>query len=97
RASSGFLTGLGLTPKIGRDLSGADDTAGAPNVALISESLWRHHFAGSPSVLGRRLLIDGFTREFIGVFSAGLQFGRNSEVLLPVIDVYQEPRLQVLD
>src|SRR5690349_21635971 len=59
RASSGFLSVLGLTPRIGRDLSAADDTAGAPNVALISESLWRHHFAGSPSLLGRRVLIDG--------------------------------------
>src|SRR5882757_1828655 len=56
RASSGFLSVLGLKPKIGRDLSAADDIAGAPNVALISESLWRHHFAGSPSVLGRRVL-----------------------------------------
>ena len=62
RASSGFLTVLGLKPKIGRDLSGADDTAGAPNVALISESLWRHHFAGSPSVLGWRVLMDWCAR-----------------------------------
>src|SRR5215467_9109410 len=35
RASSGFLSMMGLKPKIGRDLSSADDIAGAPNVALI--------------------------------------------------------------
>ena len=66
-----------LKPKIGRDLIGADDIAGAPNVALISENLWRKHFARSPSVLGRRALIDGLEREIIGVFPAELQFGRN--------------------
>src|SRR5215475_14502430 len=52
RASSGFLSVLGLKPKIGRDLSAVDDTAGAANVALVSENLWRQHFGGSPSVLG---------------------------------------------
>src|SRR5438552_13351232 len=41
RASSGFLAVMGLKPKIGRDLSAADDLAGSPNVALISEKLWR--------------------------------------------------------
>src|SRR5215813_4691079 len=45
RASSGFLSVLGLKPKIGRDLSAADDLAGAQNVALISEDLWKHQFA----------------------------------------------------
>ena len=97
RASSGFLTVLGLKPKIGRDLSGADDTAGAPNVALISESLWRHHFAGSPSVLGRRVLIDGLAREIIGVFPAELQFGRNPEVLLPLSEIANEPWMRNRD
>src|SRR6187397_1843553 len=59
RGSSGFLSVLGLKPKLGRDLSAVDDVAGAPNVALISENLWRHDFGGSPSVLAQRVLIDG--------------------------------------
>src|SRR6476646_2723364 len=54
RASSGFLSVLGLKPKIGRDLSAVDDGDGAPNVTLISENLWRKSFAGSPDVLGKR-------------------------------------------
>src|SRR5205814_3442201 len=91
RASSGFLSVMGLKPKIGRDLTAADDTAGAPNVALISENLWRKHFAGSPSVLGRRALIDGLQREIIGVFPAELQFGRNPDVLLPLSEIAKEP------
>ena len=59
RASGGFLSVLGLKPKIGRDLTPAEDVAGAPNVVLISENLWRRHYAGSPDVLGQRALIDG--------------------------------------
>ena len=97
RASSGFLSVLGLKPKIGRDLTARDDIAGAPNVALISENFWRHHFAGSPSVLGRRVLIDGLEREIIGVFPAELQFGRNPDVLLPLGEIANKPWMRDRD
>ena len=97
RASSGFLSVMGLKPKIGRDLTAADDMAGSPNVALISENLWRKHFAGSPSVLGRRALIDGLEREIIGVFPAELQFGRNPDVLLPLSEIANEPWMRNRD
>jgi len=91
RASFGFLSVMGLKPKLGRDLSAADDIAGAPNVVLVSENLWRHHFGGSPSVLGRRALIDGLEREIIGVFPGELQFGRNPDVLLSLSEIANEP------
>src|SRR5204863_3787336 len=84
-------------PKIGRDLTAADDTAGAPNVALISENLWRKHFAGSPSVLGRRALINGLEREIIGVLPAELQFGRNPDLLLPLSEIANEPGMRNRD
>ncbi len=97
RASSGFLSVMGLKPKIGRDLTAADDMAGAPNGALISENLRRKHFAGSPSVLGRRALINGLEREIIGVFPAELQFGRNPDVLLPLSEIANEPGMRNRD
>jgi putative ABC transport system permease protein len=97
RASSGLLSVLGLKPKLGRDLSAADDVAGAPNVALISEKLWRHDFGASPSVLGRRVLIDGLQREIIGVFPAQLQFGRNPDVLVPLSEIAKEPSMLTRD
>lgn len=97
RASSGFLSVLGLKPKIGRDLSAADDIAGAPNRALISENLWRNRFAGSVSVLGQRALIDGLDREIIGVFPSELQFGRNPDVLLPLSEIANEPGMRNRD
>ena len=97
RASSGFLSVLGFKPKLGRDLSAVDDVAGAPNVALISENLWRHDFGASPSVLGRRVLIDGLQREIIGVFPVELQFGRNPDVLLPLSEIAKEPWMLTRD
>jgi putative ABC transport system permease protein len=97
RANSGFLSVLGLKPKLGRDLSAADDIGGAPNVALISENMWHHDFGGSSSVLGRRALIDGLEREIVGVFPDELQFGRNPDVLLPLGEIANEPSMRNRD
>jgi putative ABC transport system permease protein len=97
RVSSGFLSVLGLKPKMGRDLTLAEDVDGAPNVALISESLWRKHFAGAPDVLGRRVLIDGLEREIVGVLPPDMQFGRNPDVVLPLSEIAKNPEVQNRD
>src|SRR5207237_1633343 len=75
----------------------APDPSGSAAVALISLNLWRTHFAGSPSVLGRRVLIDGLAREIIGVFPAELQFGRNPDVLLPLSEIANVPWMRNRD
>jgi putative ABC transport system permease protein len=97
RASAGFLSELGLKPLIGRDLTISEDLDGAPNVVLISESLWRKHFGGAPDVLGRRALIDGLDREIVGVFPHQLQFGRNPDVLIPLGELVKDPGMQSRD
>ena len=91
RASSDLLSVVGLKPQIGRDLAAAEDVEGAPNVVLISENLWRKHFAGSPDVLGKRAVIDGLEREIVGVFPAALQFGRNPDVIIPLGEIAKDP------
>jgi len=97
RASAGLLPVLGVKPLIGRDLTPAEDLSGAPNVALISENLWRKHFGESPSVLGKSALIDGVEREIVGVFPAQLQFGRNPDVILPLGELVTDPGMQSRD
>ena len=85
RAPAIIFSMLGLKPQSRSRLTCGRRPAGAPNVALISENLWRKHFAGSPSVLGQRALIDGLEREIIGVVSERVRnFGRNPDVLLPL-------------
>ena len=97
RASSGFLSVIGLKPKIGRDLAPAEDISGAPNVVLISESLWRRSFGASPTVLGQRALIDGLQREIVGVFPIELQFRGNPDVILPLSEIVKQPGMQSRD
>ncbi len=97
RASSELLSVLRLKPKIGRDLTKAEDVDGAPNVVLISDSLWHKQFAGASDVLGQRVLIDGLEREIVGVLPPDMQFGRNPDVLVPLGEIVKEPGMQNRD
>jgi predicted permease len=96
RASSNFLVLMGLKPVMGREFNAAQDQPGAPPEALISERLWRHHFAASRSVIGQRALIGGSWRQIIGVFPP-LQFGRYPGIVLPLSELIKEPGMQNRD
>ena len=51
----GFMQGLGIRVAHGRTFSDADFAAGAAQVALISDDLWRTRFGGDSAVLGRSM------------------------------------------
>lgn len=51
----GFMPGLGVRVAIGRAFGPADFERGAPQVALISDELWRSRFGGDTAVIGRRV------------------------------------------
>ena len=49
---------LGVGPAFGRTFSDTENSTGASPVAVISDPLWKSHFASDPNVLGRTLRID---------------------------------------
>ena len=51
----GFMQGLGIRVAMGRSFGAADFEPGAPQVALISDELWRTRFGGDAGVIGRRM------------------------------------------
>ena len=72
---------LGVRPEIGRVFGSEDAAPGAPSVAVLSHALWMTRFAGEPSVLGRRLLLDGAPYVVVGVMPATFHFPtRDSEL-----------------
>ncbi len=78
---------VGLKPLIGRDFTEAEDVAGGPKVALISEGLWQRHFGKSPKVLGQQLVVDAVPREIIGVLPNEMRVMRSAQVYLPLGDL----------
>jgi predicted permease len=87
------LDTLGIHPVIGTFFSKDDDVLGQDNDVILSNGYWQSRFAGSSSVLGRTLRIDGVSRRIIGVLPAGVRFPyADTEFLIPVsynrADVY---------
>ena len=81
---------VGLKPLIGRDFTEADDVAGAPKVAMISEGLWKRRFGQSPKVLGQQLMVDAVPRTIVGVLPNEMRIFRRSDVYLPFGDMRAE-------
>jgi predicted permease len=73
-ATANLIPLLGVAPIIGRTFSESEDVPTGPNVAVISERVWRTRFGGDKSVIGRKLLVSGRAYEIIGVMPARFHF-----------------------
>jgi putative ABC transport system permease protein len=73
---------LGNEAVQGRVILDADEASGA-SVAVISHALWQSRFAGSRSVLGASVRIDGQPYEVVGVAPRGFAFPRPADMWVP--------------
>jgi len=72
--SGEFFPLLGVPAALGRTLAPGDNrTPGANPVAVIGYGYWQSRFAGSPDVLGRRLMVNGVAFTIVGVAQRGFQ------------------------
>lgn len=65
---------LGVTPALGRSFRPEEDHPGVESVVIISHGLWRKRFGADPSLVGRRIFLNGEGRMVIGVMPAGFKF-----------------------
>ncbi len=72
--TQGVLPILGVRPTLGRLFTRQDDTEGSPLTAILTYGYWQSRFGGAPSVIGRRITVDGENREIIGVLPASFRF-----------------------
>ncbi len=78
---------LDMKPIIGRFFSQDENQEGKNYVAAISAQLWRNRFDGDPSVLGRKIRINGEPYTIVAVMPdvipAWVEPGRHSEIWTP--------------
>jgi predicted permease len=82
--SGGYFETLGAQAVLGRTLQPADDSPGAPPVAVIGWRLYQRLFAGEPSALGSEIRIDRTPYTVVGVLSPNL----NGIIQTSPLDVY---------
>lgn len=59
---------LGLVPSIGRLLNSDDvPKSGSPQVAVVSWQFWQNALAADPSILGKRIVVNGTPLAIVGV------------------------------
>jgi predicted permease len=70
--SGNYYQVLGVQPWLGRLLSPEDDrTPGGHPVVVISYGYWQARFAKDPSIVGKKILLDGQPMTVIGVSAPG--------------------------
>ena len=80
RITAGLFDLLGVKPQLGRWFTRADEDRGAPDVAVISDSLWRRHFSADPHVIGGRISLDGQPHTVVGITPRDLHFFRGHQL-----------------
>ena len=90
RATSSLFTTLGVSPALGRVFT-EDEEAPGHRVVVISDSVWRNHFAAAASAIGSTLRLNGEAFEVIGVMPKGFEFPyRRTGVWVPFAKEYQD-------
>ena len=64
---------LRVKPILGRVFTSDEDKPGAPDVVLLSHSLWQRRFGGDPNIIGKEINLGGKTR-VIGIMPPGFQY-----------------------
>lgn len=87
RVSSEYFRVLGVSPRLGRAFTAAEDQPGGPAVAILSHGLWTRRFGSDPGVVGRPVLLDGHTYTVVGVMPAGFRSFPTVEVWSTIAQV----------
>ena len=83
--TANFFDVLGVAPELGRDFHAGEDRVSAPPVAMLSHRVWKRLYRGDPAVVGKRIVVDGVSREIVGVMPADFVFVKSApEVWTPI-------------
>jgi predicted permease len=89
RVSAAFVNAslfplLRVQPAIGRAFTEEEDKAGAGNVVILSNGLWKRRFASDPSVVNTTISLNGNSYTVLGVMPPGFSYPDNVELWTPI-------------
>src|SRR5262249_18474704 len=81
RVSADFFETFRVTPLLGRFFSTEENQPGREQVVILGEKVWKSHFAGDRSILGKLVQLNGRAATVIGVLPASFDPLANSDQL----------------
>ncbi|HEX5474755.1 MAG TPA: ABC transporter permease [Vicinamibacterales bacterium] len=82
--SASLFDVLRVRPVLGRGFHADENTPGKTDVVVLAYGLWQERFGGDRAVLGRRIALDGVSKEIIGVMPAGFSYPDDRSAWLPI-------------
>ncbi len=80
RVSAHYFDVLAIAPEMGRNFTEDEDRPHGPQVAILSDGLWRSAFGADPGVVGRAILLKGAAYTVVGVLPAGATTPANADI-----------------
>ena len=90
--SANTFATIGRQPILGRDFTAADDTPGAPAVAILGHTVWQTRYAGDRGVIGRTVRVNGRQATVIGVMPPGFAFPQTVDIWQPLAALSETTR-----
>src|SRR5262249_37860096 len=84
RVSWNFFDALGVRMKLGRSFDPTEEQVNVAQVAILGYGLWQRDFGGDPSVVGRKLMLDGQPLTIVGVLPSDLPLLSEAQIWVPL-------------
>lgn len=84
RVGAGFFNVLGVSPRLGREFTPAEDIPNGPPVVMLSHHVWQKAFGGDEHILGRTVLLRGEPWAVVGVMPEGFRSTVPADVWTPL-------------
>jgi predicted permease len=91
RSQSSLLDMLGAKPLLGRLLLPEEDKPGRPDVAILTERIWKRLFNADPAILGKTITLNGNPFVVVGVLRRDFMLDAEvmpTETLMDKMDIF---------
>lgn len=85
QVTANAFTLLGAKPILGRDFVPSDQRAGAMPVVILRHDLWKSRFAGSPTIIGSAIRLNGVSTVVVGVMPPNFSFPEDQSLWTPLV------------
>jgi predicted permease len=82
--SADYFHVLGAKPELGRTFLPEEDRPGGPNVAVLSDNIWRRRFSADPSIIGKTIQLGNAPFTVVGVMPPSFRYPDKVEIWTPL-------------